>query len=75
VHHATIMKSSRFRSSRDVWLPMIHGSELGAIGSCSMFVLGLNSGRLDVLFSSGPLFLGGLARANAAVATVVADAC
>src|ERR1700688_3672041 len=39
-----------------------------------MFVLKLNIGRLDVLFSCRPLFLGGLSRANATITPVIADA-
>ena len=53
---------------------MIYGCELGAIRSRSMFVLKLNIRRLDVLFSCGPLFLGALSRAHAAIAPVIAHA-
>jgi hypothetical protein len=39
-----------------------------------MFVLRLNTGGLDVLFAGSLSFLGGLLRAHAAIATVIADA-
>ena len=39
-----------------------------------MFVLSLNTGRLDVLFAGCLSFLSGLLRANAAIAAVIADA-
>jgi hypothetical protein len=39
-----------------------------------MFVLRLNTGRLDVLFTSSLSFLDGLLRTNTAIAAVIADA-
>ena len=74
MHDSAGVESAWLRCGCNIRAAVIYGRELGAIGTRSMFVLRLNTGRLDVLFSCGPLLLGGLSRANTAVAAVVADA-
>src|SRR3984893_10035627 len=74
-NNSAVIKSTWLRCGYNIRASVIYGSELGAIGSRSMFVLRLNIRRLEVLFSCGPLLLGCLACANAAIAAVIADAC